>query len=145
MTKKSAAGLQIAGGTALLQTAALLGAAHFQTAAAHGKGEIEIFAYLLEEPGFLKLTAGIIGAVIFLMGVFIAWQGDLVWRKMADEKSEESAESRARMIAPGAAFALVGAAIIVAAVFILPDRVISSGHLSSGHQTEQKGAAQKAP
>ncbi len=133
MTKKTAAGFLMAGGAALLGAVLL-----WTTAAAHGSGEIEIFAYLLEEPGFLRLTAGILGALIFLLGAFIVWQSDLVWGEMsAAEKSEEGGAkvSRARMMAPGAAFALTGAAIILAAIFILPDRVTSNDHPGGGHQS----------
>ncbi len=139
MTKKAAAGFLMAGGAALLGAVLLV----TETAAAHGSGEIEIFAYLLEEPGFLRLTAGILGALIFLLGAFIVWQSDLVWAEMsAAEKSEEGGAkvSRARMMAPGAAFALTGAAIILAAIFILPNRVDTGGH----HPGEKEAAGKIA-
>ncbi len=94
---------------------------------AHGKGEIEIFAYLLEEEGFFRLAAGLVGLVFTLMGLYIAWQGNRVWAGMA-ESGEAPDTSQAKMMAPGAIFAAVGATIIFAAIFILPDKVDVGGH-----------------
>lgn len=96
-------------------------------ASAHGKGEIEIFAYLLEEEGFFRLAAGVVGLVFALLGLFIAWQGKRVWTGMAEsEKAQDT--SLTKMVAPGLIFTAVGAAIIFAAIFILPDKVDVGGH-----------------
>ena len=122
-----------------------------ESAWAHGSGEIEIFSYLLEEHGFLRLTAGILGVILFALGAFIAWQGERERRRMeaapameagpnrsAAPSMEVEAESvsRLQMIVPGAIFSLIGAAIIVAALFILPDRVETDRH---GHSIQQTG------
>jgi len=106
---------------------------------AHGSGEIEIFSYLLEEPGFFRLTAGTLGTVIFLLGVFIAWQGYRLWRWQAEEAGDREPEaSAARMMAPGTLLILVGAATIFAAAFILPDKIESGGHHPTGQEKAKK-------
>ena len=109
-------------------------------ARAHGSSEIEIFSYLLEEPGFFRLTAGILGTVLFLLGAFIAWQGRRVWGWLAEEPGDGEPEaSRARMMAPGALLALAGTAIIFAAAFILPDKVVTGGHHPAGQEKPNQG------
>ncbi len=96
-------------------------------ALAHGSGEIEIFSYLLDEPGFLRITALILGALIFLLGAFIAHQGRREWRRLRED-TKEPALSALKLTAPGIAFSIVGAAIIFAAAFILPDRIDTGPH-----------------
>ncbi len=96
-------------------------------APAHGSGEIEIFSYLLDEPGFLRITALILGALIFLLGAFIAHQGRREWRRLRED-TKEPASSALKLTAPGIAFSIVGAAIMFAAVFILPDRIDTGRH-----------------
>lgn len=114
--------------TAIIAIAAgSLGLIWAGAARAHGSEEIEIFAYLLEEEGFFRLTAGMVGAVFALLGLYIAWQGNSVWAGMA-ESGEAPGVSQARMMTPGLIFVAVGAAIIFAAIFILPDKVDVGGH-----------------
>ena len=108
-------------------------------ASAHGSGEIEIFSYLLEEPGFFRLTAGILGTVIFFLGVFITWQGCRLWWWLVEEAGTgEPESSAARMMAPGTLLILVGAATIFAAAFILPDKIESGGHHPTGQEKAKK-------
>jgi hypothetical protein len=126
-----------------------------ESAWAHGSGELEIFSYLLEEPGFLRLTAGILGVILFALGAFIAWQGERERRRMEAAPAMEAGPdrsaapalaaagpdhpegedvSRLLMIAPGAIFSLIGAVILLGALFILPDRVETNrhGHSAAG-------------
>ena len=113
-------------------------------ALAHGSEELEIFEYLLEEPGFFRLTAFILGVLILLLGAFIVHQGKLEWRRIqeAPEEEPESTDTSAvKLMAPGAIFAAVGAAIILAAAFILPDRINTGAHdhpVTSEQPTETK-------
>lgn len=99
-------------------------------ALAHGSGEIEIFRYLLEEPGFFRTTALILGTLIFLLGVFIAHQGRREWMRLRGEvvSSPVPPLTSFQLVAPGALFAAVGAGIILAAVFVLPDRIETGPH-----------------
>lgn len=99
-------------------------------ALAHGSGEIEIFRYLLEEPGFFRTTALILGALVFLLGVFIAHQGRREWLRLQGEavSSPVAPMTSFQLVAPGALFAAVGAGIILAAVLILPDRIETGPH-----------------
>ncbi|MFC1491620.1 hypothetical protein ACFLQ0_03415 [Nitrospinota bacterium] len=55
---------------------------------------------------------------------------------MAAERDEEI--SRTWMMGPGAAFAIIGAAILLAAIFILPDRVDTGVHDHPVGQTEKR-------
>ena len=107
-----------AGGLGLFGTAA----AH-----AHGSEEIEIFAYLLEEEGFFRIVAGLVGVVFALLGLYITWNGNSVWGEMI-KSGETHGTSRTKMIAPGLGFVGISAAIIFAAIFILPNKVDVGGH-----------------
>jgi len=116
---------------------------------AHGSDEIEIFQYLLEEPGFFRMTALILGALIFLLGVFITNQGWRESQRLRAESDESSSSSEQPMTIfqltlPGALFAAVGAAIIFAAVFILPDKIETKPHAHPADKemkTEPPGSA----
>ncbi len=112
----------------LAAVAAGLGVFPAGWALAHGSGEIEIFRYLLEEPGFFRMTALIFGALILLLGVFIAHQGRREWRRLRVESGEKSPSGVQPMtffqlMVPGVLFAAAGAAIILATMFVLPDRI----------------------
>lgn len=96
-------------------------------ALAHGSEELAIFAYLLEESGFFRLSASFLGALIFLLGAFIAWQGTLEYRRLREQR-EEAPPSPLPLILPGGVLAAVGVAILLAAAFILPDRIDTGAH-----------------
>ncbi len=135
----------------LAAVAAGLGVFPAGWALAHGSGEIEIFRYLLEEPGFFRAAALILGVLIFLLGVFIAHQGRREWRRLEVE-SGEAASSPAppmtsfQLMAPGALFAAVGAAIILAALFVLPDQIETGPHdhaMSDTRSNDQRSKKKK--
>jgi hypothetical protein len=115
-----------------------------ERALAHGSEELEIFEYLLEEPGFLRLTALILGVLIFLLGAFIVYQGKLEWRRIQEEPEgdADAADTSAfKLMAPGAIFATVGVVIILGAAFVLPDRLDTGAHdhpVATEKPTERK-------
>ncbi len=120
-------------GRVLAATAAGFAAFPAGRALAHGSEELEMFAYLLDEPGFFRMAAYFLGALIFLLGAFIAWQGRREWRRLRAQPGEAASSpvppmTSFQLMAPGALFAAVGAAIILAAALVLPDRIDTGAH-----------------
>ncbi len=84
----------------------------------HGEEEILLFVYLAEEPHLLRISTAIVGGVILAMGLFIAYQS----RAEALEGARGEA-SGLRLMAPGVVVVSLGVAVLLAAAFILPERL----------------------
>ena len=98
---------------------------------AHGNDEILLFTYLAEEPNMLRLSAGFMGTALLLLGSYVALAGMREWTRLGKK------ESAFKLIGPGAVIAGVGAAILLAAAFILPERL----RPPHGHPERPRAAA----
>jgi len=90
-----------------------------RAALAHGEEEILLFSYLAEEPNLLRISAAFLGALLVLFGLFIARAGRI---EMARRGPREGG-SAAKLMGPGILLAGVGAAVFLAAAFLLPERM----------------------
>lgn len=89
-------------------------------APAHGHGEEEIllFAYLAEERNLLRISAAIVGGIIFAMGAFIIQQS------RAEARENAQIERLGfKMIAPGLLVTCLGVAVLFTAAFVLPEQI----------------------
>lgn len=93
-------------------------------ALAHGSGEIEIFLYLLEEPGFFRIATLLFGGLAALFGGYVLWKGG---RELA-----EAGGRRAALLGPGAAILIIAAGVILTGFFIVPDQVVPRHHEGEG-------------
>ncbi|MEE9276520.1 MAG: hypothetical protein V3V62_14540 [bacterium] len=108
---------------------------------AHGAvEEYELFASLAEEPGFLRLSAAILGLLLALFGSFVIRQGR---REKARLEAEGEAERNAglKLIGPGAFITALGAAILIGGFLLLPDKL----ERPHGHSAAEKAAAAGRP
>ncbi|MDA1000048.1 MAG: hypothetical protein O2807_05965 [bacterium] len=93
-------------------------------ARAHGSEELEIFVYLLEEPGFFRIATFLFGGLIVLLGGYVLWKGN---RALG-----HAGGRRAAMLGPGAVILLIGAGAILIGLFIVPDQVTQPHHQGEG-------------
>lgn len=84
---------------------------------AHGEDEILLFTYLAEEPNMLRFSAGFMGTALLLLGSYVALAGMREWGRLGRK------ESAFKLMGPGAFIAGVGAAVLLTAAFILPERL----------------------
>jgi hypothetical protein len=103
---------------------------------AHGEDEILLFTYLAEEPNMLRLSAGFMGTSLLLLGSYVALAG---MRERGRPGEERRRESALKMMGPGALIAAVGMAVLLAAAFILPER------LRPPHEHPEPAPRQAAP
>ena len=82
----------------------------------HGEEEILLFAALGDEPNLLRISTALVGGVILLMGAFILRQA------RAEARRRERAPAL-KWMAPGLVAAGVGVAVLLAAAFVLPERI----------------------
>jgi len=88
-------------------------------ARAHGEEEILFFVWLAEEPHLLRIAAGFLGAAILAFGLFAAAQA----RRELARAPAAARPPAGRMLAPGAVIAAIGAAVLLAAWLVLPERI----------------------
>lgn len=82
----------------------------------HGEEEILLFVSMADEPNLLRVSTALVGGLILALGA-------LILRQTRAGAGEEAGAPRLKRMAPGLVAAGLGAAILLTAAFILPERI----------------------